>query len=138
MVAVRKCAFFIFLAGWAGAVLSGCPEPSNTGEGTPVIDLSSLPAKQQIIEAAISGNLGRIEALVMSDATLANVCSADHKTPLHFAAAHGHNAVVTYLLENGADPLAVDSEGNRPQATAIDWGHLDTAKILGEFTTVAP
>ena len=105
---------------------------------TPAIDLSSLPVKQQIIEAAISGNLGRVEALVTSDATLANVCNADCKTPLHFAAAHGHNAIVTYLLENGADPLAVDSDGNRPQATAIDWGHLDTAKILGEFSTVEP
>ena len=138
MVAVRRCVFFLFLAGCAGALLPGCPEPSTKGDNTPAIDLSSLPVKQQIIEAAISGNLGRVEALVTSDATLANVCNADCKTPLHFAAAHGHNAIVTYLLENGADPLAVDSDGNRPQATAIDWGHLDTAKILGEFSTVEP
>lgn len=138
MVAVRRCVFYLFLAGCMGAVLSGCPEASTKAESGPAIDLSSLPAKQQIIEAAISGDLGRVEALIASDATLANACNADHKTLLHFAAAHGHNAVVTYLLENGADPSAVDSDGNRPQATAIDWGHLDTAKILGEFSAVAP
>jgi ankyrin repeat protein len=138
MAALRTSAFFLFLVGCAGAVLPGCPEPSTQGDSVPAIDLSSLPVKQQIIEAAISGNLGRVEALVTSDASLANVCNADSKTPLHFAAAHGHNAIVTYLLENGADPLAVDSDGNRPQATAIDWGHLDTAKILGEFSPVGP
>lgn len=138
MAVVRTSAFVFFLAGCMGAVLPGCPEPSTNGDSAPAIDLSSLPAKQQIIEAAISGNLDRVEALITSDATLANACNADFRTPLHFAAAHGHNAIVTYLLENGADPLAVDSDGNRPQATAIDWGHLDTARILGEFSTVEP
>lgn len=138
MVAVRRCVFILFLAGCIGALLPGCSEPSIEGDIAPVIELSSLPVKQQIIEAAISGNLGRVEALIASDATLANVCNADYKTPLHFAAAHGHNAIVTYLLENGADPLAVDSDGNRPQATAIDWGHLDTAKLLGEYSSIAP
>lgn len=138
MAVLRTSTFFFFLAGSAGALLSGCPELPPEGDVAPTFDQSSLPAKQQIIEAAISGNLGRVEALIASDATLANVCNADYRTPLHFAAAHGHNAIVTYLLENGADPLAVDSDGNRPQATAIDWGHLDTAKILEEFSAVAP
>lgn len=138
MAFIRAIACVIFFVGCAGAVLPGCPEPSAKVGIAPPIELSSLPPKQQIIEAAISGNLVRVEALIASDATLANVCNADCRTPLHFAAAHGHNAIVTYLLENGADPMAVDSDGNRPQATAIDWGHLDTAKILEEFSTVAP
>lgn len=38
----------------------------------------------------------------------------DRLTPLHLAAEKGHTEMVELLLENGADPRAVDSDGRRP------------------------
>lgn len=55
---------------------------------------------------------------------------ADGQTPLHVAAILGHNSIVNFLLENGADPSAQDSSGATPLHEAIRYGNLGIAKAL--------
>jgi len=53
-------------------------------------------------------------------------------TPLHRAAELGKGDVVEYLLEQGADPLKLDSRGERPRFWAEKRGFIDIARVLLE------
>lgn len=97
----------------------------------PAVDRASVP-EQQIVQAASTGDVDRISDLLTRDPALANFQGDDHRTPLHFAAAHGQNGAVEYLLEMGANPAITDENGLTPQGTAFQQGHPDTAKLIGE------
>lgn len=45
-------------------------------------------------------------------------------TPLHRAAEFGHATIVTFLIEQGANPLIKDSKGYAPRFWAEKNGHL--------------
>jgi ankyrin repeat protein len=51
-------------------------------------------------------------------------------TPLHFAAAYGHQNVVELLLASKADVNAKDNNGWTPAHTAAAYGHKDLAELL--------
>ena len=54
-------------------------------------------------------------------------------TPLHVAAARGHNDVISYLLERGCDVDVVSWDAEEtPLHLAVRWGRCDTAKLLLE------
>jgi len=56
----------------------------------------------EIHEAADKGDLRRVEALLAADASLINQEGNDYTTPLHWASASGHKAVVELLnLQKG-------------------------------------
>ncbi|MEM6471051.1 MAG: ankyrin repeat domain-containing protein, partial [Planctomycetota bacterium] len=67
--------------------------PFENGKGHHIWDM---------INASITGDLGRIRLLVEACPSLVN-CYYDYQTPLHLAVAYGHSNVVKYLLEQGAD-----------------------------------
>ncbi len=49
---------------------------------------------------------------------------------IHFAAAHGHRAVVDALLKLGADPSLLTGAGHAPAVIAAAAGHTDLAAFL--------
>ncbi|MBX2801289.1 MAG: ankyrin repeat domain-containing protein [Myxococcales bacterium] len=51
-------------------------------------------------------------------------------TPLHIAAFHGRNRAARALLEHGADPHRLSSEGHTPLHDAATSGHADVARTL--------
>lgn len=51
-------------------------------------------------------------------------------TPLHSAAEFGKIEIVKYLLEQGADPLKLDSRGKKPRYWAEIKGHLAVSFAL--------
>lgn len=83
---------------------------------------------EEWIRAAKHGQLAMLEALLKKgQIESVNVHKSGSRiTALHAAAAANHREVVTWLLKNGADPLAVSSTTSTP----IDACHSSTLKHL--------
>ena len=58
------------------------------------------------------------------------ICDYDFRTPLHLAAANGHDHVVRYLLAHGASPAAADRFGYKPEQDAARGGHRGCVHLL--------
>lgn len=84
-----------------------------------------------IHRAAEFGYLGRLQVLLKEDPGL--VATRDYlyrRTPLHFAADHGHRQAAELLLAHGADPGARDKNGDTPLDRAEAMGHPQLVALL--------
>eukprot|EP01052_Picozoa_sp_SAG31_P036880 SAG31_NODE_4667_length_3052_cov_2.248899_2_plen_73_part_00 len=70
-----------------------------------------------LIKAAEAGDTRRIDQLVIQGVDMNDSVEPDRRSALHVAALCGHAAVVTQLLEAGADWQHSDVNGS----TALDW-----------------
>ena len=86
-----------------------------------------------MINASITGNLERIRSLVEPSPSLVN-CYYDYQTPLHLAVVYGHEDVVEYLLERGAD---VTVENYPFHDSLLTSAHDRQNEALAELITVA-
>jgi ankyrin repeat protein len=122
--------------GWRDVPKSVATTPSEV-----VAHLLARGAEYDICTAASLGDLDRVRSLLDADPSLANRTS-DYLTyyvgsgsPLSNAAARGHIAVVSLLLERGADPN-LREEGIAPRGHALysasRSGHLEVARLLLE------
>lgn len=59
-----------------------------------------------------------------------NQPDAAYGTPLHYAASQGHEDMTIYLLQQGANPFAVDNFANTPIELAFRHGRGPVATIL--------
>jgi ankyrin repeat protein len=76
----------------------------------------------QLIEAAQTGDLDRVRALVANHPQLVSSRDASGATALHHAAGSGHRPIAEFLIQSGADPNARDSEfGATPAGWAIEY-----------------
>ena len=66
---------------------------------------------EQLFRAARHGDRAAVEQALTNGASLEHAAPVDHKTALFRAAVFGHADVVRLLLERGADPNAVGSDG---------------------------
>ncbi|CAI7799240.1 unnamed protein product, partial [Closterium sp. NIES-54] len=81
------------------------------------------------IYAAWTGDMAQLQQLLAAGAK-ADRADYDGRTPLHLAAAGGHNDLVRLLLLEGAQVSAVDNFGTTPLLEALRAGHDETAAIL--------
>jgi len=94
--------------------------------------LASFSSAQssEIHEAAADGDIERVRVLLAKDPTLANAKDRIGSTPLHWAAAEGHEDVVRLLLSNRADVNARPGNLVTPLGSAAHRGQADIVKLL--------
>ncbi|KAM2975832.1 hypothetical protein FF1_001948 [Malus domestica] len=86
---------------------------------------------ERLVSAARDGDV--VEAKMLLDC---NPCLAKYSTfgglnsPLHFAAAKGHNEIVSLLLENGADANSRNYCGQTALMQACRYGHWEVVLTL--------
>jgi uncharacterized protein len=88
-----------------------------------------------IFEAAATGDLPHLRALLAADAELAHSYSGDGWTPLHLAAAFATPAAISVLLAAGArvDAVSRNPQQNQPLHAALALGkNPDTIRLLLE------
>jgi ankyrin repeat protein len=85
-----------------------------------------------IHEAARSGDLAAVQALVAGSPELAGARDESGRTPLHLASAGGHLQLVTYLLSQSVDIDAVDNTGGTALHGAAAAGRHEIAGLLIE------
>jgi ankyrin repeat protein len=90
---------------------------------------SSLGYGGEIQEAAASGDLPRVEALLKADPALISLQDASGWTPLFFAVASGYTNVPGWLLEHAADVNATTHGG----WTALHWAAVYDQKVMAEL-----
>ena len=62
-----------------------------------------------------------------------NMANEDGITPLHVASMYGQLSAIQALIENGADPFAVDSEGMAPLDYCVKEGHVSCVDYFEEL-----
>lgn len=85
-----------------------------------------------VFEAAATGRVGRLRALLREDPRLVAAWSVDGFTPLHLAAFFGSDPGAELLLEAGADPEAVsrNGQGVQPLHSAVAGSAFAIARRL--------
>ena len=94
----------------------------------PLTDSNEPPLSLQ--EAASIGNVDLVRMIIENGTDVDSMDDQFYKTALHRAVAGGHQEIVEFLLNKGADVNAQDREGRTPLHYASERGHKDVAKLL--------
>jgi len=81
-------------------------------------------------DAIQKGDVARVKTLISDNKDLLHLKSDKGQTPLHLAVQNGSQEIVEFLISQGADINARDSEGNTPLITALALKKTDTARFL--------
>ena len=119
----------VILAIASAAILAGCGGINDLG--VQETDVSTLPARDQIIHYAAQGNVSMLQALIESDPRLVNArTGARRMTPLHIAAINNQRKAVDFLLQSGANPRIEDEDGFTAADRAAQEGNNAIASLL--------
>jgi ankyrin repeat protein/beta-lactamase regulating signal transducer with metallopeptidase domain len=92
--------------------------------------LELLRPSDPIHDAAKTGDLAKIKALLKDNPDLIFSKDSDGKTPLHVAALMGRRGVAEWLLANKADANAKNNNGETPLYVAAIEGYKDIVEVL--------
>jgi ankyrin repeat protein len=84
-----------------------------------------------LVRAAFNGQLDMVKLLTQRGASI-HATSRVGRTALHYAAEQGHEEVVVYLLDNGADSMHQDTSGYTPLVRASIGGRVRVVLLLLE------
>lgn len=89
-------------------------------------------------EAAKTGDLQNVRALVKANPDAVNLKDGSGRTPLHWAARNDHLGVVEFLLSSGADVQAVDNLGYTALYYSVWLGRKSeiTERLIGRGSNV--
>jgi ankyrin repeat protein len=99
-------------------------------------DIASLfierGAQLDIFDAAATGSLNQVQAIIETHPTLVNAYAADGFQPLGLASFFGQIAVAAYLIEHGAGVRSPSHNSMlvHPLHSAVAGQHLEIAKLL--------
>ncbi|MBA3954883.1 ankyrin repeat domain-containing protein [Candidatus Dependentiae bacterium] len=91
---------------------------------------SASPLERELIQAAKSGDLACVQALIAHAEVHINATDENTATALHGAARNGHKEVVKLLLEKGADIDTEDENNHTPLHSAAYAGYAEVVKLL--------
>ena len=122
------------------------PPPPGTEKDKQPVDFSKRPRADvmggltALMFAARDGQMDAVRALVEAGADVNHVSPGDFSSPIVYATANANFDVAKYLLEQGANPNAANSDGLTPLYATIDieyaplsWSpvHLTTGQKVG-------
>ncbi|KAH9524840.1 Poly [ADP-ribose] polymerase tankyrase-2 [Bulinus truncatus] len=114
------------------------PNIKNT-DGKTALDLADPTAKavltgeykkDELLEAARSGNEEQMMALLTPLNVNCHASDGRKSTPLHLAAGYNRTRIVHLLLQHGADVHAKDKGGLVPLHNACSYGHFEVTEML--------
>ncbi|XP_071636453.1 uncharacterized protein [Temnothorax longispinosus] len=103
-----------------------CKKPLDMSNDENVINL--LTSTEELFEAVKLNRLSDVENYIKAGAVV-NAKNAKG-TSLHYAAWKGYDRIVNILLQNKADPNAVNDKGFTPLHYAAKFSHLKVVKLL--------
>jgi ankyrin repeat protein len=108
------------------------PADAPKGPWVVVRHLLDRGADYALSVACAAGDGARVDEILRADPAQARQLDAGKRSPLSYAAAHGHTALVAHLLDLGADPNRPEENAPRGKALfeACAGNHLETAQLL--------
>jgi len=96
----------------------------------PCLSSAQQLAGRNLLDAAKNGQLGTVQSLLEKGISPTALKDENGRTPLHLAAANGHQATAEAILQHGADINARDNTGNTPLDLAEAGGHSALSQFL--------
>ncbi len=90
----------------------------------------AFAVRDDVYSAAMDGNLALVKKHIESNPSLVNRKNVVGRTPIFFAASHGHADIVNYLISKGAKVNVTDNNGNSPLHSAATGRDLTIIDIL--------
>ncbi len=87
-------------------------------------------AEEEIHVAVRAGDLEQVKSLITDMPSLVDKIEGRNFRPIHFAADRDEIAIMTYLINAGADLNAGDADGDTPLHWAVLQGHVNAVKLL--------
>lgn len=124
-----------FSTAFAKLIALGCPEHCQPNAIRADTSGAEPQEDKEFRDLAMHGLLSRMKEIEGTP----NPNSKEEftlRTPLHKAAFFGHDSVVSYLLELGAEKNSQDHDGDTPLHDAAKMGHLEVVTCLVEAGAV--
>ncbi len=84
----------------------------------------------EVIKASKKGDLAAVQALLESEPALVNVADGEGSTPLHYAVWKGHEELVQFLVDRGANVNAHNSNAHWGTTPLHAAAHSNRASLI--------